>query len=229
MRAAIALLHRRRDPDAGDPLDHRDLQRPLRGPARRRRRAADAISAWVVLDALRAGCAPTEAATPRFTIFPRRARPDRSSCRSSTSGRRSRGGDRRRARTPTFPLKDVELVVVDDGSTDGTRACCAKASLAGRTCASSITTATAARARRSGPRSSTRRASTRRSWTPTSSTTRRTSAAARAADRRARREAVFGTRAFEAHTAYSFWYVVGNKGVTLRRATSSTTAGSRTS
>jgi glycosyltransferase involved in cell wall biosynthesis len=27
--------------------------------------------------------------------------------------------------------------------------------------------------------------------------------------------AVFGTRAFEAHTAYSFWYVVGNKGVTF--------------
>jgi hypothetical protein len=28
-------------------------------------------------------------------------------------------------------------------------------------------------------------------------------------------EAVFGTRAFEAHTAFSFWYVVGNKGVTF--------------
>lgn len=28
-------------------------------------------------------------------------------------------------------------------------------------------------------------------------------------------DAVFGTRAFEAHTAYSFWYVVGNKGVTF--------------
>jgi glycosyltransferase involved in cell wall biosynthesis len=28
-------------------------------------------------------------------------------------------------------------------------------------------------------------------------------------------QAVFGTRAFEAHTAYSFWYVVGNKGVTF--------------
>lgn len=28
-------------------------------------------------------------------------------------------------------------------------------------------------------------------------------------------EAVFGTRAFEAHTAYSFWYVVGNKAVTF--------------
>ncbi len=30
-----------------------------------------------------------------------------------------------------------------------------------------------------------------------------------------RAEAVFGTRAFEAHTAFSFWYVVGNKGVTF--------------
>jgi glycosyltransferase involved in cell wall biosynthesis len=28
-------------------------------------------------------------------------------------------------------------------------------------------------------------------------------------------EAVMGTRAFEAHTAYSFWYVIGNKFVTL--------------
>ncbi len=28
-------------------------------------------------------------------------------------------------------------------------------------------------------------------------------------------EAVFGTRGFQAHSAYSFWYVVGNKGVTL--------------
>ena len=30
-----------------------------------------------------------------------------------------------------------------------------------------------------------------------------------------RAEAVFGTRAFESHTAFSFWYVVGNKGVTF--------------
>jgi dolichol-phosphate hexosyltransferase len=28
-------------------------------------------------------------------------------------------------------------------------------------------------------------------------------------------EAVFGTRAFEAHTAFSFWYVIGNKAVTF--------------
>ena len=28
-------------------------------------------------------------------------------------------------------------------------------------------------------------------------------------------EAVFGTRAFASHTSYSFWYVVGNKGVTF--------------
>lgn len=30
-----------------------------------------------------------------------------------------------------------------------------------------------------------------------------------------RAEVVFGTRGFESHSAYSFWYVVGNKGVTL--------------
>jgi dolichol-phosphate hexosyltransferase len=30
-----------------------------------------------------------------------------------------------------------------------------------------------------------------------------------------RAEVVFGTRAFESHTAFSFWYVVGNKGVTF--------------
>jgi glycosyltransferase involved in cell wall biosynthesis len=28
-------------------------------------------------------------------------------------------------------------------------------------------------------------------------------------------EAVFGVRGFEAHSAYSFWYVIGNKGVTF--------------
>lgn len=28
-------------------------------------------------------------------------------------------------------------------------------------------------------------------------------------------EVVFGTRAFEAHSAHSFWYVIGNRGVTL--------------
>jgi hypothetical protein len=28
-------------------------------------------------------------------------------------------------------------------------------------------------------------------------------------------EAVFGTRGFQAHSAYSFWYVVGNRAVTL--------------
>jgi glycosyltransferase involved in cell wall biosynthesis len=30
-----------------------------------------------------------------------------------------------------------------------------------------------------------------------------------------RASAVFGTRAFEAHSSYGFWYVLGNKGVTL--------------
>ena len=30
-----------------------------------------------------------------------------------------------------------------------------------------------------------------------------------------RAEAVFGTRAFESHTAFSFWYVIGNKSVTM--------------
>jgi dolichol-phosphate hexosyltransferase len=30
-----------------------------------------------------------------------------------------------------------------------------------------------------------------------------------------RADAVFGTRGFESHSAYSFWYVVGNKAVTL--------------
>ena len=38
---------------------------------------------------------------------------------------------------------------------------------------------------------------------------------------------VFGTRAWASHTAYSFWYVMGNKAVTWPR-TSSTTASSRT-
>jgi glycosyltransferase involved in cell wall biosynthesis len=33
--------------------------------------------------------------------------------------------------------------------------------------------------------------------------------------REGRAEAVFGTRAFESHSAFNFWYVIGNKTVTL--------------
>ena len=63
--------------------------------------------------------------------------------------------------------------------------------------------------------SRTRAAPTRRSSTPISSTRRPTSRRSLEPLQRGDAEAVFGTRAFRSHSAYSFWYVVGNRAVTF--------------
>ena len=65
-----------------------------------------------------------------------------------------------------------EIIVVDDGSSDGPVTCCASSATA--PCASSCTRAIAARARRCAPGSRSRRATTSSSRTPTSSTTPKT-------------------------------------------------------
>ena len=80
--------------------------------------------------------------------------------------------------------------------------------------APSCTSATRARGPRCGPRSRRRRGTLSSSRTATSSTTPTTTAAA-GADRAGEAEVVYGTRAFGSHTAFSFWYVMGNKLVTL--------------
>jgi glycosyltransferase involved in cell wall biosynthesis len=115
----------------------------------------------------------------------------------------------------TAPLDgDFELLIVDDGSTDGTRQL-----LAERSWPANVTVLQHPQNRGKGAAISTglERASGR--WTvimdadleyqpqdldvvvgPLAS---------------GEAEAVFGARGFQAHSAHSFWYVVGNKGVTF--------------
>ena len=82
-------------------------------------------------------------------------------------------------------------------------------------CGPSTTSATRARARPSGPRSPPPPATTWSSWTPTWSTTRKDIPRLLEPVLDGRATVVYGNRTFGSHSAYSFWYVMGNKGVTL--------------
>jgi glycosyltransferase involved in cell wall biosynthesis len=114
----------------------------------------------------------------------------------------------------SFPVDDVELVIVDDGSTDGTGSVLEQ--LAGEPRVRLLR-----HDRNRGKGAALRTALEHASGTY---------AAIMDADQeyepsaigellepliQGKAVAVFGTRGFQAHSAYSFWYVVGNKAVTV--------------
>jgi glycosyltransferase involved in cell wall biosynthesis len=110
--------------------------------------------------------------------------------------------------------KSLELLVVDDGSTDGTREL-----LRATSWPEQVRVLYHDRNRGKGAALRTALAEARGRWTTVMD-----------ADleydprdipllleplRAGRSEAVYGTRAFKSHSAFSFWYVVGNRGVTF--------------
>ncbi len=113
-----------------------------------------------------------------------------------------------------LPVDEVELVIVDDGSTDGTREILADTDWPGR-----VTVVEHELNRGKGGAIQTALEHAQGTW----SLIMDADLEYEPADLRpvleplvaGRAEAVFGTRAFESHSAFSFWYVVGNKGVTF--------------
>jgi glycosyltransferase involved in cell wall biosynthesis len=108
----------------------------------------------------------------------------------------------------------LQLLIVDDGSTDGTREL-----LRGRDWPAPVELLFHDGNRGKGAALRTAFAAARGRWT----TVMDADLEYRAADiallleplRAGRAEAVYGTRAFKSHSAYSFWYVMGNRSVTF--------------
>jgi glycosyltransferase involved in cell wall biosynthesis len=112
-----------------------------------------------------------------------------------------------------LPVDETELVIVDDGSTDGTREILAEGEWPG--------VRVIEHAENTGKGGALRTALANAQGTY--SLIMDADLEYEAADLRpvleplvaGRAQAVYGTRAFESHTAFSFWYVLGNKGVTF--------------
>jgi glycosyltransferase involved in cell wall biosynthesis len=111
-------------------------------------------------------------------------------------------------------LVDYELVVIDDGSTDGTHAV-----LTGRAWPEQVRVLRHERNRGKGAALQTALAEARGRFTTVLDADLEYSPddipALLEPLRTGEAEAVYGTRGFQSHSAYSFWYVVGNHAVTF--------------
>jgi glycosyltransferase involved in cell wall biosynthesis len=111
-------------------------------------------------------------------------------------------------------VESAELVVVDDGSTDGTRE-----ALLGRDWPEEVRVVTHERNRGKGAALRTALAEARGRWTTILDADLEYDPASIAELiaplRDGTADAVYGIRGFQAHSSYSFWYVTGNKAVSL--------------
>lgn len=113
-----------------------------------------------------------------------------------------------------LPVEGFELIVVDDGSSDGTAQL-----LRDRSLPEQVTLLAHERNQGKGAALRTALERARGTWTTVFDADLEYDPASLATVLRplleGNAQAVFGTRAFDAHSAYSFWYVVGNKAVTF--------------
>jgi glycosyltransferase involved in cell wall biosynthesis len=113
-----------------------------------------------------------------------------------------------------LPVGDFELLVIDDGSTDGTREF-----LLGKSWPPNVRVLTHERNRGKGAAVRTGLADARGTWTVVMDADLEYDPADLGPvikpliDGEA--EVVFGNRTFKGHTAFNFWYVMGNKGLTF--------------
>ena len=125
-----------------------------------------------------------------------------------------RGGDRRRARRAELPVASRELVIVDDGSTDGTREL-----LASRTWPEGVKVVFHERNLGKGAavRTALQHATEEFAAILDADLEYRAADLADVLEPLVSGEAhvVFGTRAWTSQSSFSFWYVMGNKAVTM--------------